>query len=96
MRNIWQVAEMALRIVKRSARGRVFGPVVPAKKRSKFDPKTFLSTIDGGGKIATFPKKQTIFGQGDSSDAVFYIQKGKGETHRCVEEREGSHDRHSV
>jgi len=52
-------------------------PVVAAKKRSKFDPKTFLSTIDGGRKIAAFPKKRTIFAQGDSSDAVFYIQKGK-------------------
>ncbi len=51
--------------------------VVTAKKRGKFDPKTFLSTIDGGRKIAAFPKKQTIFVQGDPSDAVFYIQKGK-------------------
>src|SRR6266704_2599856 len=51
-------------------------PVVAAKKRSKFDPQTFLSTIDGGRKIAAFPKKQTIFVQGDSSDAVFYLQKG--------------------
>src|SRR5467141_2647254 len=48
-----------------------------AKKLSKFDPKTFLSTIDGGRKIAAFPKKQPIFVQGDPSDAVFYIQKGK-------------------
>ena len=51
--------------------------VVAARKRTKFDPKTFLSTIDGGRKIAAFPKKQTIFVQGDRSDAVFYIQKGK-------------------
>jgi len=51
--------------------------MVSAKKRSEFDPKTFLSTIDGGRKIAAFPKKQTIFAQGDSSDAVFFIQKGK-------------------
>jgi CRP/FNR family cyclic AMP-dependent transcriptional regulator len=50
---------------------------VAAKKRNTFDSKTFLSTIDGGRKIAAFPKKQTIFVQGDSSDAVFYIQKGK-------------------
>jgi CRP/FNR family cyclic AMP-dependent transcriptional regulator len=48
-----------------------------AKKRSKFDPKTFLSTLDGGRKITAFPKKQTIFVQGDPSDAVFYIQEGK-------------------
>ena len=53
------------------------GPRAAAKKLSEFDPKTFLSTIDGGRKIAAFSKKQTIFVQGDSSDAVFYIQKGK-------------------
>src|SRR5437879_5893886 len=52
-------------------------PVVAAKKLRKFDPKTFLSTIDGGRKIAAFTKKQPIFVQGDPSDAVFYIQKGK-------------------
>ncbi len=52
-------------------------PVVAAKKLSKFDTKTFLSTIDGGRQIAAFSKKQAIFVQGDSSDAVFYIQKGK-------------------
>jgi CRP-like cAMP-binding protein len=52
-------------------------PVATTKKISKFDTKTFLSTIDSGRKIAAFPKKQTIFVQGDSSDAVFYIQKGK-------------------
>jgi hypothetical protein len=52
--------------------------VVASKKLIKFDPKTFLSTINGGGrKIAAFSKKQTIFVQGDSADAVFYIQKGK-------------------
>jgi CRP/FNR family transcriptional regulator, cyclic AMP receptor protein len=52
-------------------------PVVAGKKLSKFDPKTFLSTMDGGRKIAAFPKKQPIFVQGDSSDAGFYIQEGK-------------------
>jgi CRP-like cAMP-binding protein len=52
-------------------------PVLPAKKRGRFDSKRFLSTIDGGRKIVVFPKKHTIFVQGDSSDAVFYIQTGK-------------------
>src|ERR1700686_302114 len=53
-------------------------PVAASKKLSKFDPKTFLSTINGGGrKIEAFPKKQTVFAQGDSSDAVFYIKEGK-------------------
>jgi CRP/FNR family cyclic AMP-dependent transcriptional regulator len=52
-------------------------PVAAAKKISKFDPQAFLSTFNGGRKITDFPKKQTIFVQGDLSDAVFYIQKGK-------------------
>jgi len=51
--------------------------VAAVKKREKFDSQTFLSTIDGGRTIAEFAKKQTIFIQGDSSDAVFYIQTGK-------------------
>ena len=53
------------------------GPRVAAKKLRKFDTKTFLSTINGGRKIVAFAKKQAIFVQGDSSDAVFYIKEGK-------------------
>jgi CRP/FNR family cyclic AMP-dependent transcriptional regulator len=52
-------------------------PVAAAKKFSKFNSKTFLSTIDGGRKIIAFSRKQTIFAQGDASDAVFYAQEGK-------------------
>ena len=48
-----------------------------ARNLSQFDTKTFLSTMNGGRKIVAFPKKKTIFVQGDSSAAVFYIQKGK-------------------
>jgi CRP-like cAMP-binding protein len=51
--------------------------VAASKKLVKFDPKTFLSTIDGGRKIRVFSKRQVIFAQGDSSDAVFFIQEGK-------------------
>jgi len=50
---------------------------VAAKQRRKFNTETFLSTIDGGRTLAVFPKKETIFRQGDSSDSVFYVQKGK-------------------
>ena len=50
---------------------------VAAAQRRKFNTETFLSTIDGGRTIGVFPKKRPIFRQGDSSDAVFYIQKGK-------------------
>ena len=52
-------------------------PAAAAKKRRKFDPQAFLSTIDFGRSIASFAKKQTIFAQGDLSDAVFYIQEGR-------------------
>src|ERR1700729_1033570 len=51
--------------------------VAASKKLIKFDTKTFLSTINGGRKIEAFPQKQTIFAQGDSSDAVFHIKEGK-------------------
>ena len=47
------------------------------KMRRKFHPQTFLSTVDVGRTIAVVLLKQTIFLQGESSDAVFYIQKGK-------------------
>jgi CRP/FNR family transcriptional regulator, cyclic AMP receptor protein len=51
--------------------------VAASKKLVKFDTKTFLFTINGGRKVEDFPQRQTIFSQGDSSDAVFYIQEGK-------------------
>jgi CRP-like cAMP-binding protein len=50
---------------------------VAAKKSRKFNTKTFLSTINGGRTIIAYAQKQTIFAQGDLSDAVFYIHKGK-------------------
>jgi CRP/FNR family transcriptional regulator, cyclic AMP receptor protein len=48
-----------------------------AVKKRKFDAKAFLSNISAGRRIEVFPKKETIFAQGDSADSVFYIQKGK-------------------
>src|SRR6201987_5267251 len=49
----------------------------PGKKTLDFDPRKFLASIGDGRKVVTFPKKQTIFAQGDAADAVFYIQEGK-------------------
>jgi CRP/FNR family transcriptional regulator, cyclic AMP receptor protein len=43
----------------------------------KFDPKTFLATIGKGRTITEYPKDETLFAEGDSADAIFYIQKGK-------------------
>jgi len=53
------------------------GPRAAAKKRRDFDPHAFLATIGEGRKIVAFPAKQTIFAQGDPTDAVFYVQTGK-------------------
>ncbi len=50
---------------------------VLAKKRLDFDPRKFLATIGEGRTVVAFPKKQTIFTQGDAADTVFYIQEGK-------------------
>jgi CRP/FNR family transcriptional regulator, cyclic AMP receptor protein len=52
-------------------------PSMPAKNNRVFDPKEFLATIGEGRKVVSFPKKQTIFAQGDVADEVFYIQEGK-------------------
>ena len=46
-------------------------------KKRDFDPQEFLATIGAGRKVVTFPKKQTIFSQGDAADSVFYVQQGK-------------------
>jgi CRP-like cAMP-binding protein len=42
-----------------------------------FDPKVFLATVDGGRTISNYRINDLIFSQGDPSDAVFYIRKGK-------------------
>ena len=47
------------------------------KKRRDFDPNAFLATIGEGRKFVLFPKKQRIFAQGDTANAVFHIQTGK-------------------
>jgi CRP/FNR family cyclic AMP-dependent transcriptional regulator len=47
------------------------------KAKPPFDPKEFLSKINGGQRIADYRKDQTVFRQGDPADAVFYIQSGK-------------------
>jgi CRP-like cAMP-binding protein len=48
-----------------------------SKKKSGFDPRTFLSKVGKGRTIAEYRKSQAIFSQGDPADALFYIQKGK-------------------
>jgi CRP/FNR family transcriptional regulator, cyclic AMP receptor protein len=47
------------------------------KTRADFNPLAFLSTIGDGRVMLSFEKKETIFAQGDSTDGLFFIQKGK-------------------
>jgi len=42
-----------------------------------FNPQTLLKQVGNGKSTLTSPKKQVIFSQGDTTDAVFYIQAGK-------------------
>jgi CRP/FNR family transcriptional regulator, cyclic AMP receptor protein len=50
-------------------------PNARPKKKRLFDPHAFLASIGEGRKLVRFGKKQTIFAQGDPSDAVFYVQE---------------------
>ena len=43
----------------------------------RFNPAEFFETAAKGRVIATHPKKQIIFAQGDDADDVIYIKKGK-------------------
>ena len=46
-------------------------------RRPSFSPKSFLAETNGGRHIVEYRKDQIVFSQGESADAVFYIQKGK-------------------
>ncbi len=45
--------------------------------KTPFNLDAFLSKTNKGQKILVSPKRQIIFSQGDTTDAVFYIQAGK-------------------
>jgi CRP/FNR family cyclic AMP-dependent transcriptional regulator len=47
------------------------------KKGHSFDPLVFLATVGVARSIAQCQANHEIFSQGEPSDAVFYIQKGK-------------------
>jgi len=49
---------------------------MPSRK-SHFDVKKFLANIGEGRKLVRVPKKDQVYAQGDTCDAIFYIKKGK-------------------
>ena len=44
------------------------------KGKLPFDPKVFLSKVNGVRAIADYRKAQIVYRQGDPADSVFYIQ----------------------
>ena len=42
-----------------------------------FNPQTFFTQAGSGNTTLSVPKKQVLFSQGDTTDAVFYVQAGK-------------------
>ena len=47
------------------------------ERQLSFDPKSFLAMVGEGRSIGRYCKDGIVFSQGDTTDAVFYIQKGK-------------------
>jgi len=47
------------------------------KKEPPFDPKTFLSKVNGGQTNTKYKKGEIVYRQGDPADSVFYVQSGK-------------------
>jgi CRP/FNR family cyclic AMP-dependent transcriptional regulator len=50
---------------------------VASRRRTPFDPKSFLAKIGDGRTISKLRRNEILFTQGDPADAVFYIQRGK-------------------
>ena len=47
------------------------------ERKLPFDPKAFLSKVNGGRAISDYRKDQNVYTQGEAADSVFYIQSGK-------------------
>jgi CRP/FNR family transcriptional regulator, cyclic AMP receptor protein len=47
------------------------------RRHDTFDPHVFLSKIGKGREMMSLDKKSTVFAQGDPTDGLFFIQKGK-------------------
>jgi CRP/FNR family transcriptional regulator, cyclic AMP receptor protein len=47
------------------------------KGKLPFDPKVFLSKVNGGRAISDYRKDQIVYTQGAPADSVFYIRSGK-------------------
>ncbi len=46
-------------------------------KKTPFDPKAFLSKVNGNRTVSEYQKDNIVYSQGDPADSVFYLQTGK-------------------
>jgi CRP/FNR family transcriptional regulator, cyclic AMP receptor protein len=46
-------------------------------RKLPFDPKAFLSKVNGGRTVSDYRKDEIVYRQGDPADFVFFIQSGK-------------------
>lgn len=60
-------------MIKNEARGMVLVPALPAH----FDPRALLTKLSVGKIRRTYQLDETVFSQGDTANAVFYIETGK-------------------
>ncbi len=51
--------------------------IISGKRQPDFNPHAFLSTIGKGRNMMSVQKKNSIFAQGDPTDGLFFVQKGK-------------------
>jgi CRP-like cAMP-binding protein len=52
-------------------------PNTTAKNDHDFNSRRILAAIGRGAKVVAFPRRQTVFAQGDTTGAIFYIHEGK-------------------
>jgi CRP/FNR family cyclic AMP-dependent transcriptional regulator len=52
-------------------------PGMKPKRKLPFDPRVFLSKVNGGRTVSGYRKDEIVFSQGDVANAVYYIQEGK-------------------
>jgi CRP/FNR family cyclic AMP-dependent transcriptional regulator len=49
----------------------------PRNGATVFDPETFLARAGLGKQVLNLKKNETAYAQGDTADAIFYVQKGQ-------------------
>ena len=63
-----------IRIAKKARKPRGISTAAP--QAPVFDTQSFLTSVGTGRRSVKYRPKETIFRQGDTADAVFYIEKG--------------------